>query len=183
MEFITDKLNTHILNPIKDIGSSRLIEVFYYDPGGIEFLSDNKAGIQIIGGQIEFQFEHNRRLFISWANVPGWEQYALSCSGTTFFLETSSKWTMGNSKWWKPAIGKNLGYAEILGFEDNEGEPNLASLTWGSSYTTAIANWMFEKDFAPKYPNGDDIWVLFNESDKIRFSEKMKLIEIGSYKP
>lgn len=169
------EIEMHFLQPFRSIANLAIKDVRYWDPGGIEFLSDNCSGVQIIGGQIEFEFENGDKLFSSWANIPGFELYSLSLSTKSFFNEDSPNWSEVKSTNWNQVIGKRMVSMEVFGLVEMKDQPHLAKFTWENGFTIWTANWKHEPDFQPKFPFGDDLWIIFEEKVAQDFASKLDL--------
>ena len=171
-------LATYFFEPTQKVLGHCLKDVIYTDPGGADFLCEKETGIQTMGGQVELQFDNDNSLYISWENIRGWEQYSLGCSSSTFWNEELPRWSVAKSKWWEEFVGKRLIKVESWGYQDAAQEQHLVKLIWENSQAIAIANWKEEQDFLPRFPFGDDVWIIFSESDITELSRKMELVKI-----
>jgi hypothetical protein len=81
-------LMKHIINPIKTIKGKKVERVIYHDVFEKNSLEESKDGIHIIAQQIEFLIEEHKKLYVSWNNVDGWEQYTIACSLKSYVNES-----------------------------------------------------------------------------------------------
>ena len=103
-------------------------------------------------------------------------QYNLCISSTSFCVGVERYSKTDNN--WKSIIGKKLVGFEIYGYLENTvttteldtgrskldtyyNEPHLIILKFDNEQSLAIANFCSEKNFVPRLPIGDDVWIIF----------------------
>jgi hypothetical protein len=150
-------LAEHVLQPLSTVMGQRLLTCFYHDVVGIEALTTNDQGIDIIAQQVELVFENGQAVFIGWDGVNGWPSYTLSASVTSFC--TSSERFRPETALWQQLIGKQLTSFDVFGFLNTR--PHLLLIHF-EEIEVAIANCYLEVDFIPRDPSGDDVWILSN---------------------
>ncbi|WP_044001501.1 hypothetical protein [Hymenobacter swuensis] len=160
----------HIFQPLNNVVSQRLAACFYHDVVGIEDLTTNEQGIDIIAQQVELVFEDEQSVFVGWNRVKGWPSYTLSASADTFCV-TSERF-IANNNFWQHLSGKQLIGFDVFGFPDTR--PHLLLLHF-EGMKVAIANCYLEFDFIPKDPSGDDVWVLSTSTSIQQYIKKLDL--------
>lgn len=175
----TSSITKYIIEPvIKNLG--RELESYcYHDICGENQLTTNKSGVDIISSQLELKFKGNTPIFISWATIDGWHQFSLCVSDISFCngVETFPK----RDENWRALVGNKFKSFEIYGYNRNEitltetatgritkeiyyNEPHLLILYFNNEKILGVGNFYLENDFIPKYPMGDDIWIIFDKT-------------------
>ncbi|NVO84346.1 hypothetical protein [Hymenobacter terrestris] len=160
----------HLLRPVASVVRQRLAAYFYHDVFGIEALTTNEQGIDIIAQQVELQFENGQTVFIGWNGVKGWFHYTLCASATSFCL--ASEKFAPETAYWQQLVGRQLTGFDVFGFPDTR--PHLLLLNF-EGLELAIANCHLEFDFIPEDPTGDDVWILLNSETIQSFIKKLDL--------
>lgn len=172
-------LTKYIVEPVRKNLDKKLESYRYYDVCKEDDLTTNEKGVDIISHQLELKFEGNAPIYISWATIDGWFQYSLCVSETSFCngVETFTK----NDNNWTDIVGKALRRFEVYGYKENVitstetatgrtskdtylNEPHLLILHFDNERLLGLANFYLENDFVPKYPMGDDVWIIFGNS-------------------
>ena len=172
-------LTKYIVEPVRKNLDRKLETYCYYDVCNEGELTTNKKGVDIISHQLELKFEESAPIFISWATIDGWFQYSLCASETSFCngVETFTK-KDGN---WTDIVGKRLRRFEVYGYQENvitstdtatgrttketyHNEPHLLIFHFDNDRLLGIANFYLENNFVPKYPMGDDVWIIFGKT-------------------
>jgi hypothetical protein len=190
----TDNLQKYVIKPLKLFIGKKVERVYYTDYGGPEELVTDGEGIDIIAQQVIIVFEDTGPIYISWTGrVAGWEQYAISAWTESYVIpdaEIENTYAV-NSEYWKTIIGKRLTEFEVYGYQDYkvtstacdtgeskdvtyDNQPHLIILYFGKSQV-AIANFYAATDFQPKYPIGDDVWIIFNTHKRELFIKELEL--------
>jgi hypothetical protein len=181
----------HIINPIKTIKGKKVEKVIYHDVFEKNSLEESKDGIHIIAQQIEFVIEEHKKLYVSWNNVDGWEQYTIDCSLKSYVNE-SEHYEMSDHEYWKDIIGSRITDFNIYGYKEYKQEslstdgsvievntykyePHLIQLLFDNQKIISIANFCKEQNFVPKIPMGDDIWIFFNPNQTEKSIKQLKL--------
>ncbi|RPD47733.1 hypothetical protein DNI29_09825 [Hymenobacter sediminis] len=181
-------LKKHLTSSLDEIMGSNLSDYFFYEYEPDYVLSDSKE-IDIIGFQLELIFDNQKSIYISWDSVKGWHQYTLSVS-TKSFVVLNDKFRY-NEHIWQQYIGTELIKYEVYGYKTNiitttcsisyitscdvyREEPHMIVLHFANSIL-GIANSYEEKDFIPKLPMGDDIWIIYTVTAIQLFIEKLGL--------
>ncbi|WP_135435318.1 hypothetical protein [Hymenobacter fodinae] len=159
-----------MLQPLSIVMGQRISECFYHDVVGIEALTTNEHGIDIIAQQVELVFENRQTVFIGWNGVKGWPSYTLSVSATSFCL--SSERFSPETTFWQQLMGKRLTGFDVFGFPDTR--PHLLLIHFEKT-DVAIANCYLEFDFIPKSVLGDDVWILSDSESIQLFIKKLDL--------
>ncbi|RSK44241.1 hypothetical protein [Hymenobacter perfusus] len=160
----------HVFQPLNKVVLQRLAACFYHDVVGIEALTTNEQGIDIIAQQVELVFEDEQSVFVGWDGVQGWPQYTLSASAASFCQ--SSERFKPDTVFWQSLLGKQLTSFNVFGFPDTR--PHLLLLHF-EEMEVAIANCYLAFDFIPEDPSGDDVWVLSTVESIHQFIEKLDL--------
>ncbi|SET10819.1 hypothetical protein [Hymenobacter actinosclerus] len=160
----------HLLRPVASVVRQRLAACFYHDIFGIEALTTNKQGIDIVAQQVELQFENGQTVFVGWNGVKEWFPYTL-CASATSFCSASEKFTP-RAAYWQQLAGRQLTDFDVFGFPDTR--PHLLLLNF-EGLEVAIGNCYLERDFIPQDPMGDDVWILLNAESIQQFIKKLDL--------
>jgi len=59
--------------------------------------------------------------------------------------------------------------------ETYQNEPHLLILHFDNERLLGVANFYLEDDFVPKYPMGDDVWIIFGKSYIDNYIETLSL--------
>jgi hypothetical protein len=167
-------LTEKVIAPVNSFLRQKLITCFYHDVYGIEALTTNEKGIDIVAQQVELLFEENRSLFLGWNYVPGWPRYTLEASIKSFCV-TSEKFRASEA-FWQQCVGKRFSGFSIFGYSSHN-EPHLLLLSF-EGVEVAIANCTLEFDFVPIDVLGDDVWILMNAASIHSFIKKLGLERI-----
>ena len=186
-------LSQYVIGPLTQFIEKSVERIYYTDIGDPAERVTNGKGIDIIAQQLIIAFEDNTFLYLSWRSVSGWEQYAISASTEPFVIaDVSITNTYAvNSINWRAIIGRRLTGFMVYGYQVYESirtpfkideaktitydnQPHLIILDFEESQV-AIANFYHEADFEPKYPTGDDIWIIFDSTRRNRFVSELKL--------
>lgn len=183
-------LSKYVVEPIRKNLDKRLDAYRYYDVCNEDELTTNNQGVDIISHQLELKFEGNAPIFISWASIEGWFRYSLCVSEMSFcndvatFVKNDSKWT--------EIVGERLRNFEVYGYKENvitstetangrtsrvscHNEPHLLILQFYNEKLLGLGNFYLEDDFVPKYPMGDDVWIIFGRSYIERYIDTLSL--------
>lgn len=171
-----DLLKKHITSVLDKLVGRQLSAYFFYEAEP-DYLSTNHGEIDIVGFQIELVFDAIESVFISWDTVKGWHQYTIGLSKTSFF--TFAQKFRPHELLWQKYIGSELTCYEVYGYPVNtittihgygkktfdtyHNEPHMLVLYFNKS-VLGVANFYAEKDFIPRLPMGDDVWILYTES-------------------
>jgi hypothetical protein len=188
---MNQQIEDHIIKPILPFLNKPIQHVCYYDTFPKDDLTDNQKGIHIVAHQVQFDFDENSSLFISWNNVKGWEQYTIDCSNTSYVTH-SECFQMNGNKYWAKLIGHKIISFKLFGYKtyerkvkDTNGnliefskfidQPHLISFGLDSNDEIGFSNCYLEKDFKPKIAIGDDIWIFFKKTD---INQLIKTLEL-----
>ncbi|SHL13909.1 hypothetical protein [Hymenobacter psychrotolerans] len=166
-------LEQYITAPLKLALGQTLTGVFYHDVAEKQWLTTNFQGTDIIAQQVELIFGSGLRLYCGWDTVKEWSQYSLCVSQQSFCLEAIV--FTASPDYWQQRIGKPLTSYSVYGYKESTwhtaggsvervhlNEPHLIVLHFDSSLV-AVANYTAEEDFHPRFPFGDDVWILFEQ--------------------
>lgn len=179
------KLEHHLVNPVINFVGQEVEKVLFTDVFPHELIS-NDAGIYIVAQQIIIQFKNEKQLYFSWNTIKGWAQYVLVASSESFVIPEAEKEGTFQATWddLEGVINKRLTGFSILGYVEYSGtfsnQPHLILLKFEGK-EVAIANFHQESDFTPKYPTGDDIWVIFDTQKVHEFITTLELKELYTY--
>lgn len=168
VKFITEPLQKNL--------DRKLESYYYYDVCKEDQLMTNKEGIDIISHQLELKFEGNSPVFISWDTIKGWFQFSLCVSATPFCNGVEAFLKKDND--WADLVGKRFIDFEVYGYKENTitstetatgrttnetfyNEPHLLILHFENERELGLANFHLETDFIPRFPTGDDLWIIF----------------------
>lgn len=196
---MSDNKNLHkyVIKPITQFIGKKAERIYYTDIGDSSGMTTDGKGIDIIAHQVIMEFEDTNSLCVTWTGqVRGWEQYAISASIASYvspdarILNTFAV----KSKYWETIIGKRLTGFSVYGYKEYtavsvscetgestemvyHNQPHLIIFNFEDSQVT-IANFYLAEDFEPKFPIGDDIWIIFDANRRNEFIEKLELEEL-----
>lgn len=169
-------LEKHVTSVLDELVGRQLTAYFFYESEP-DYLSISHGEIDIVGFQIELVFDAIESVFISWDTVKGWHQYTVGLSKKSFFPFAQK--FRPNELIWQRYIGIVLTHYEVYGylehiitvtqsyglktFDTYHNEPHMLVLHFNDS-VLGVANFYAEKDFIPRLPMGDDVWVMYTES-------------------
>lgn len=172
----TSNIARFLADPVEKNLDRKLESYCYYDICKEDQLTTNKKGIDIISHQLELKFEGIPPIYISWETIEGWSQFSLCVSGTSFCNGEEIFTKQDNN--WAGIIGKRLKGFDVFGYKENTialtetatgrmtsetfyNEPHLLILHFEDERLLGLANFHLETDFIPRFPTGDDLWIIF----------------------
>ena len=187
-------LDQYVIKPITQFIGKKAERIYYTDIGGPSDMTTDGKGIDIIAHQVILKFEDSNSLCVAWTGqVRGWEQYAISASVESYVIpDAGSLNTFAvKSKYWETIMGKRLTGFSVYGYKEYIAvsvscetgtstetiyydQPHLIIFDFEDSQVT-VANFYLANDFKPKFPIGDDIWIIFDANRRDEFIEKLEL--------
>jgi len=186
-------LVTSFLRIVSDFLGRSLQGVKYADPSLSSIWQNFDPNIDIVGLHVEIQFEGelDDPLFLHWGSSESTIQYILMAKRGRDYTPDSMKLdvNVNSSAIWRQVVGHSLASLSLYGVQKLEwgtellyNQPFAALLEFENGRGIGLANSYAERDFRPRIPYGDDIWIMEGNSLKSLVLNPLSLDFLGESK-